>query len=319
MTNRDPHAVVEALLRHKSCLIITHVNPEGDAIGSQLALALALEQHGITVSCYDRDGVPENCRFLPTSERVLQTLPEEMPPLVVYVDADRVERCGLTREALTGAQEFVRIDHHVSEAADLGPALVDPHAAATGELIFALLPLLSTELTPHIATCLHTALMVDTGRFSYSNTSPNTLRIAADLISAGADLATIVDWTWGRMNLASLKLLGFALSALQVSHGGRTAWAVLREEDFRVAGAEPADTEGVIDHIRTVKDAEVALLFSEKSGGIRVSLRSQGHVDVAKIARQYGGGGHIKAAGLTYEGPMEYAISDLLHSVEAML
>ena len=319
MTNPDAQRVADTLLQYPACLIVTHVNPEGDAIGSQLALALALEQHGITVTCYDRDGVPDNCRFLPTWERVQQTLPAEIPPLVIYVDADRLERCAVSREQLPGAQAFARIDHHVSDAENPGPAFVNAHAAAAGELVFELLPLLGATMTPEIATCLLTALMVDTGRFSYTNTTPTTHRIAAELVGVCDCLSTIVEWIWGRLSFPTVKLLGIALATAQISADGRVAWAVLREEDFRRSDAAPEDTEGIIDHIRSIRDVEVAAVFSEKHGKVRVSLRAQGQVDVAQIARQFGGGGHVKAAGLTFEGSMECAVCEILRAIEALL
>ena len=312
----ESRLVAETLLRYPACLIATHINPEGDAIGSQLALALALEQRGITVYCYSHDGVPDNCRFLPTWERVDRTLPAELPPLVVYVDADRLERCGLSRENLPGVEAFARIDHHVSHAPNPGPALVDAKAAATGELVFELLPLLGADLTPAIATCLSTALMVDTGRFCYTNTTPATLRIAAELLAAGADVPAITEWIWGRLPYAAAKLLGFALSSLQVSADGRIAWAVLRNKDFLTAGAASEDTEGIIDHVRSVRGAEVAILFSEKRGVTRASLRSHGRLDVAAIARQFNGGGHVKAAGLTFDGTIDEAIRQVVAAIE---
>jgi phosphoesterase RecJ-like protein len=142
------------------------------------------------------------------------------------------------------------------------------------------------------------------------------LRIAADLIGAGADLPTIIDWIWGRTKYAAAKLLGAALSSLQVSANGRIAWAVLREEDFHTASAREDDTEGIIDHIRSIQDARVAVLFSEKQGEIRGSLRSTGEVDVAKLAGAFGGGGHVKAAGFSYQGPIEYAVCDVLRVIE---
>jgi len=321
MTNNtnDIERVTRTLLEHHSCLILTHINPEGDAIGSMLALALALEERGITVTCYDRDGVPDNCRFLPTWERVRRELPDEIPPLVVYVDADRLERCGVEPDDLPGAEVFVRIDHHQGGTFDAGPALVDPGAAAAAELVFALLPHLSAELTTDIATCLQAAIMVDTGRFSYTNTTPATHRIAAELLAAGADVPAIAEWTWGRVNFPAAKLLGFALSSLQLAQEGRIAWAVLRQQDFQAVNATPEDTEGIIDHIRTIRDAEIAALFSEKRGVVRISLRSNGTVDVARIAQQFHGGGHMKAAGLTYEGAIEHAICDVLRAVESAL
>lgn len=319
MSRSNAPAVAEMLLRYPSCLIATHVNPEGDAIGSQLALALALEQRGITVQCYDRDGVPENCRFLPTSERVLTTLPDVIPPLVVYVDADRLERCDLSREALPGAEAFVRIDHHVSAQPPLGEEMVDTRAAAAGELVFDLLPHLGVTITPEIATCLQTALMVDTGRFSYTNTTPTTLRIAAELVAAGADVATIVEWTWGRMSLPATRLHGRAMAGVQVSTDGRVAWGVLAAHDYEDCGASAEDTEGVIDRVRAIRDVQVALLFSERQGVVRVSLRSQGQVDVAKLAGQFGGGGHVKAAGISHDAPLDTAIHEVLDAVERAL
>jgi len=314
--NVDAVLVARTLLRYRECLIATHINPDGDAIGSMLALALALEQHGITVHCYDRDGVPEICRFLPTQARVRRELPERIPPLVIYVDADRLERCGLERAALAGAETFVRIDHHQGGMCEEGGTLADPCAAATGELIFQLLPALAAHMTPEIATCLQAAIMVDTGRFSYTNTTPTTLRIAAELVAAGADVPTIVEWTWGRVSFPATKLLGYGLASLQLAADGRIVWGVLREEDFQAAHASVEDTEGIIDHIRSVRDAEIAILFSAKRGIVRVSLRSTGHIDVARIARQFDGGGHIKAAGLTFDGPMEQAIDAVLRAVE---
>ena len=321
MINPRPEAVQVAntLLEHPACLILTHINPEGDAIGSMLALALALEQRGITVTCYDRDGVPDICRFLPSWQRVARELPAEIPPLVVYVDADCLERCGVTPEDLPGAEVFARIDHHQGGTFDAGPALVDTRAAATAELMFELLPALGARLTPDIATCLQAAIMVDTGRFSYTNTTPATHRIAAELVAAGADVPTIVEWTWGRTSFAAAKLLGFALSSLQLAKDGRLAWAVLRQQDFQAVNAGPEDTEGIIDHLRAIRDAEIAALFSEKRGVVRVSLRSNGTVDVAQIARQFNGGGHVKAAGLTYEGTIEHALCDVLHALETAL
>lgn len=319
MSRPDAELVAATLLRYPACLIATHVNPEGDAIGSMLALALALEQQGKAVICYDHHGVPENCRFLPTWERVVRELPAALPPLIVYVDADRLERCELSREMFPDAEAFARIDHHTSSAPDPGPAFVSTKAAATGELVFHLLPLLGAALTPAIATCLQTALMVDTGRFSYTNTTPETHRIAAELVAAGADVPTIVDWTWGSVKYEAARLLGAALSTLQLGAGGRIAWAVLRNEDFQCVNALPEDTEGIIDAVRAIRGAEVALLFSEKRGTIRVSLRSRGHVDVAALARRFDGGGHVKAAGLTFAGSMEHALSDVLGAVEQAL
>lgn len=313
-----PEAIVVAdeLLRYPSCLIFTHVNPEGDAIGSMLALAIALEQKGIMVQCFDKDGVPTNNCFLPTASRVLTTLPEVIPPLVVFVDAHTVERCGVNRELLASAQSIVRIDHHISEGADLGLALVDTEAAAAGELVFEVIARLGVELTPDIATCLMTTLMVDTGRFSYSNTTPNTHHVAAALLTAGADTQLISKEIWGCIPVAALTLLGRAMAALQMTSDGRVAWSKLTRDDYIATGAREEDTEGIIDQVRCAQGNEVAALFTERNNVVRVSLRSQGTVDVAALARIFGGGGHVKAAGITMDTPLDDAIAKVLAAID---
>jgi phosphoesterase RecJ-like protein len=307
------------LTRYPACLILSHINPEGDAIGSQLALALALEACGLQVALYNRDGVPANCRFLPTWERVLTTLPSPLPPLVIFVDAERLERCALSQAQLPGVDCFVCIDHHTTTSAPIGPALVDTRAAAAGELVYAVIQALGPPITPAIATCLQAALMVDTGRFSYTNTTPTTHRIAAELLAAGADVPTIVEWTWGRQRFESTNLLGRALTGLARTAEGRIVWAVLRQADFTAAGAAGEDTEGIIDHVRQIDGVEVALLFSEKGGEVRVSLRSKGTVDVAALARRFRGGGHVKAAGLTFTGPIDEAVIQVVAAAQDAL
>ncbi len=319
MMHPEAITVADELLRYPSCLIFTHVNPEGDAIGSMLALALALEQKGITVQCFDKDGVPANNAFLPTAARVLTSLPEVIPPLVVFVDAHKIERCGVSREQLEGAQSIVRIDHHISEGDDIGLALVDTEAAAAGELVFEVIARLGAELTPEIATCLMTALMVDSGRFSYSNTTPNTHHIAAALLAAGADTQLISKEIWGCLPVPTLILLGRAMTALQLTSNGRVAWSFLRSADYKETGAREEDTEGIIDHVRCAMGTTVAVLFTERNNVVRVSLRSQGTVDVAALARQFGGGGHVKAAGITMDMPLDDAIAKVLAAIDDAL
>lgn len=313
------NTVAELLNEYSSCLIATHVNPEGDAIGSQLALALALEALGMQVYCYDRDGVPENCRFLPTWNRVATVLPKEMPPLVIYVDAESLQRCNLSPEQFPSTTRLICIDHHKSYYDKPIPSLIDSNAAATGEIVFPLIKALKIPFTAAIATCLQTALMVDTGRFCYTNTRPNTLNTAAELIAAGADVQLISEWIWGRISLSASLLQGAALNSINTANEGRIAWAVLRARDFTACGATAEDTEGIIDCIRNIDGVQVAILFSEKAGEIRASLRSRGEIDVSLIAKQFNGGGHAKAAGLNFNGPMEYAVAEVIKAIETRM
>lgn len=319
ISEHEFNATAALLKEYSSCLIATHVNPEGDAIGSQLALALTLEAAGLQVCCYDHDGVPEACRFLPTWERVATELPKVMPPLVIYVDAESLQRCNLSPERFPSDIRFLCIDHHKSNNEKPSLSLIDVEAAAAGEIVYSLVKALNVPLTADIATCLQTALMVDTGRFCYTNTRPNTLRTAAELVDAGANVQLITEWIWGRISLAASLLQGAALKSINTSRDGRIAWAVLRARDFTACGASEEDTEGIIDNVRNINGVEVAILFSEKAGAIRASLRSRGEIDVAILARQFHGGGHAKAAGLTFDGPMEYAVAEVVKAVEAKL
>ncbi|UCH35774.1 MAG: bifunctional oligoribonuclease/PAP phosphatase NrnA [Armatimonadota bacterium] len=300
--------------------MLTHVNPDGDALGSLLGLALGLESLGIRTAPLCADPVPAIYRFLPGAERIASDFPAQPPMLAIAVDSDGRSRVGRLALGLERVCTTVDIDHHATEKAFGDVQWVDPRAAATGEMVYRLLRAMDVAVSPDIATCLYTAILTDTGRFCYSNTSPRVLRIAAALVRAGANPQRIYREVYESKSFSASRLLGLALGRLSQTAEGGVIFSTLTQDDFRSAGSTPDETEGIIDHLRAVRQARAAALFvALPDGGVRVSLRSQGAIDVGEVALRFGGGGHTNAAGCTVPGPMPQAQDRVLPAlVEAL-
>ena len=308
--------IADLIRRHDACLLLTHVNPDGDALGSLLGLALGLESAGLRTFPVSADPVPDIYHFLPGADRIRDHLPPQPPMLAISVDADGLARVGRFAAELERVCALVDMDHHATEKAFGDLHWVDPGAAATGEMVYRLLRALPVALTPDIATCLYTAILTDTGRFCYSNTTPRALRIGAQLVRAGADLPLIYREVYESKSFSASKLLGLALGRLRRADDVRVAFSELTPEDFRAASADLGETEGIVDHLRAVREAWAAALFVElPEGAIRVSMRSRGAVDVGEVALRFGGGGHLNAAGCTLPGPMPEARERLLRAL----
>jgi phosphoesterase RecJ-like protein len=300
--------IAELIPRHKTCLLLTHVSPDGDALGSLLGLALGLETIGIRSFPVCADPVPLPYRFLPSADRISAELPPQVPMLAVAVDADGIARVGKFAPDLERVCTIIDIDHHATEKGFGQVQWVDPRAAATGEMIYRLLQAMRVPLNPDIAACIYTAILTDTGRFCYSNTSPRALNIAARLVRAGADPAHIYREVYESRSFSASRLLGLALGRLNQVADGRITYSTLTQDDFRSAGSTPDETEGIIDYLRAVRLARAAALFVElPDGAVRVSMRSRGKTDVGDVALRFGGGGHVNAAGCTVPGPMREA------------
>jgi len=310
-----------ALIRNSASLYIgTHVRPDGDALGSLLALALALEAGGRRVAALCADPAPEPYRFLPGVGRLCADPPPWRADLGLVVDCDGPGRLGRLEAAFVSLPALVDIDHHATDHAFGDVRLVDATAAASGELVYDLVRALGAQITSEVATCLYTALLTDTGRFTYGNTTARALRIASELARAGADPHGIARALYEQRSMAATHLLGVALSRLSAELDHEVVSSMLRLADFRDTGAGPADTEGIIDHLRAIGGPRVALLFVElPEGGVRVSLRSDGSADVSRIALSFGGGGHAMAAGCTLPEGLEQARARVLAAVAAAL
>ena len=310
-----------AIAGSQAIVLACHVNPDGDALGSLLGLALALIPLGKDLVCLSQDGVPDILRFLPGTEMVVKTTASPAFDLALVVDSGELARVGETvKPLLARARCVVDIDHHVTAGAFGDIRVLDASAASTSEIVYALLQTLQVPITPDIATCLFTGIITDTGSFRFQNVTPNTLRVAANLLEAGAPPAHISENVFENRTFAATRLLGAALAALSQTPDGQVVWTHITAGDFRTLGATDQDTEGVVSYVRGVRGAEVGILFREmEAGPIRVSLRARESVNVAEIAARFGGGGHRMASGCTLNVPLAEAEAAVVQAVREVL
>lgn len=288
-------------------LLGCHVNPDGDTLGSALALALALRAAGKQAEVVCADPVPRPYRFLPGSDTLRHTVPAGAYDLGVILDCDGPKRLGSVLPAFRQVPFLIEVDHHPGTERFGQLVVVDTTAAATAEPLFTLLKLGGFALTAAIATCLYVAILTDTGSFRFANTTGRALRLAAELVACGAHPGEIAEQVYASRSFASVALLGRALASLQRSDAGALAWAHLTPRDFTETGSGDADTEGIVHHLRDIEGVRVAALFRQIDGKVRVSLRSREPVNVAAVARVFGGGGHRLAAGCTLAAPLDDA------------
>lgn len=303
-----------------SVYLATHIRPDGDALGAMLGLALALEAKGRRVARLCAHPVPDYYAFLPGAALVRPVPPEWSADLGFALDCDGPSRLGVLEPVFTALPHLVDIDHHAGRNAFGDAQLTDPEAAATSELVYELLLAMGAAVTPEIATCLYTGILDDTGQFSHPNTTAGVLRVAAELVAAGAAPAAIVRKLYLERTVASVRLLGRALAGVILHHGGQVVSSLISRRDLEETGAKPADTEGIIDRLRTIAGPRVAVLLTELEGGqVRVSLRSDGVPNVNGIAALFGGGGHLAAAGCTLDGAPEEARDRVIAAVQEAL
>ncbi|MBA3383343.1 MAG: bifunctional oligoribonuclease/PAP phosphatase NrnA [Actinobacteria bacterium] len=302
----------EAIRGGERFLVTTHENPDGDALGSMLALKLALDQLGKDASMLlvGDAPLPGEYSFMPL-DGLLRSVPDDASQrILLAVDCANESRIGPDPEVLQLSPLVVDIDHHHDNSRFGDVNVIDAKASSTGELLRDLFRELDVELTPQIGEALYIALVTDTGRFQYTNTTPKSLRLAAELVEAGADLHRIFQGVYESVQFAKLKLLARALERAQVYEGGRLVVSYLLRDDFQEVGAAEPYSEGIIDYLRAVEGADMAVLIREppRSGGPlhRVSLRaSHDELDVSAIARKSEGGGHRQAAGFSSEASID--------------
>jgi bifunctional oligoribonuclease and PAP phosphatase NrnA len=313
--------VIEAIRASETICIVGHVRPDGDCIGSQLGLALALRSEGKQVTVWNEDRVPPKLVFL-DPDRLIQR-PERGASFdcVVATDCATLARLGRVGGCIGRRRTFINIDHHVSNSRYADLNWVSPRSPSTGELIFRLLTCARWSVTPAIADCLFTAVSTDTGSFQYPSTRPNTLAVAGKLIERGANLATICDEVYQSFSLSRVRLLKHVYNHFRLTHDNQIAYFWLKQADFVRAGATTEESEGLIDHLRSIEPVVVACVFEEIEPGLtRVSLRSKSdHVNVGEIAAKFGGGGHPAAAGARIPGSPLSAQRRVLNALKRAL
>lgn len=304
---------------HPSFLIVSHVDPDGDAIGSSLGLAWALRTAGREVAVVNTSPLPENLRFMPGSEWVRR--PAQLKgtfSAVVVLDCSSVDRVGSEAEALIApGAAIANIDHHAANDGFGDPRLVNTEACATAELVLDVLDACGYPLEPEAAVCLYTGLASDTGGFRYLNTTPRALRMAARLVEHGALPAVASDALYGKKSEASLRVLGLALSSLERLSQGQVAALTISREMFEKAGASSEDSDGIVQFAKALDGTRVGILIQEVAPGeVRLSIRSDGTVDVNAVAARFGGGGHRNASGARVNGNLATVRREVLEALD---
>ncbi len=308
----DFDLVVDALRSHSRFVVATHENPDGDALGSMLGVTLGLRALGkeATMHLAGQAPLPAEYGFLPLGDLLRDPPADIGERVLVAVDCANERRLGPDPALLGSAALVVDVDHHHDNSRFGAVNLVVADASSTAEIVRDLLAALEVPLTPVLAEALYVGLVTDTGRFQYANTTPKALRLAAELVEAGADVQGVFKQVYETVQFAKLKLLARALDRAQVYEGGRLVVSYLLRSDFTDVGADEPYSEGIIDYLRQTEGAEMAALIreprSEDGPRHRISLRSsRDEIDVSAIARKSAGGGHRQAAGFSSELPVE--------------
>jgi phosphoesterase RecJ-like protein len=301
--------VLRQIEQRERFVLTSHARPDGDAIGSALACCQILRAMGKQADVVLHDGVPRIYRSLPFADQAVQsTRVNGAYEAAIILECDSIHR---TR--LEGLEDrfLISIDHHVSGRPFAHVNWIDPNAVATAEMVFRLAREARVKFSPEVATCLYTALMTDTGSFMFQGTNEHTFALARELVLAGADPAHCARGIYFAHSEAKIRLLGEALRNLNVE--GNVGWVWITQEQMERCGAREEDCEGLVNYVLSIGDIEVAAFFRElPDRRFRVSLRSKGSVDVARLAESFGGGGHQCASGCSLDGPQEQAVHQVL-------
>lgn len=315
-TQESLERIVGVLRRGQRFLVTSHCRPDGDAVGSMLAMGMLLEQMGKSADLVTSDRVPVVYRSLPRADSIRSAMRVHGPyDAVILLECD-----GLERARLLGLEGnfLINIDHHVSGREYGHINWIDYDAASVGEMVLKILKAAGGKLTPEIAVCLYTTVLTDTGGFCYGSTRPATFALAQELTLAGADPIRVAQDIYYSTSTAKMLLLGAALSNLK--REGPLAWLWVTHEDMVRSCAAEEDCEGIVNYAVCVSGVEAAAFLRElPERRIRVSLRGKGRVNMAEIAERLGGGGHASASGCTVEGPLARAIEDILAQLRSVL
>lgn len=308
--------VLDSIHKRKEFLLTSHARPDGDAIGSLLALSGILHKMGKTAEIVMSDSVPVIYKPLPASDTIIHAAQVNgRYEAAILLECDSVQR---TRVQGLDKHFLINIDHHVTAKPFADVNWIDPGACATAEMVYRLGKAAGVRITPDIATCLYTAVLTDTGSFCYSPTNAHTFDLARQLVEHGADPAHIAQNVYFSNPTSKMRLLGAALSTLH--REGPITWMTVTREDMDRCGALEEDCEGLVNYALGIAGVEVAMFFREISNHrVRVSMRSKGAVDVSGMAEAFGGGGHQCASGFSVEGPLDAAIDRVLEALRKNL
>lgn len=307
------------VLESQNIYIASHVQPDGDNIGSMLSLGLALKKLNKNVRLLKSDEIPSDYMFLPNIDLIKDYDNIDEIDLFIALDSSDEGRLGKNKDLLSKAKTILNIDHHISNT-DFGHInIVDHNASSTGELMYDFIKYMNISIDEDMATCIYTAISSDTGSFMYDNTSAKTHEIAADLIKIGIDKRNININLYQNKSLERTKLFIKTMDNLELYFENKVGLAKITQDMLEDCNAKMEDSEGIISFIRDISPVEVAILLKEFSNNeIKVSMRSKRYIDVAKICSNFGGGGHIRAAGCTINESIEEAKALILNEIEGL-
>jgi bifunctional oligoribonuclease and PAP phosphatase NrnA len=320
-TDATMDSIIEILKRENDFVVFSHEFPDGDGIGSQLAMFHLLDKLGKKVTLVNRDKVPEQLLFMPGSDRLVREHVDVTgSEVVVMIDVPVPERCGFEdgKEYISNARHSINIDHHISCIEYAEHNWIDPDASSVGEMLFQLFDRGGFNICRDAAICLYTSMITDTGNFRYSNTTAETLRVAGELIKLGADPAAISGEIYSNLPHSRYRLLALALDTLTLINNGTIATIKVTREMMEKTGASPNDTDGIVNYTSTIKGVRIGVFLRETDDGkVKASLRSKtSKYNVNLIAGKFGGGGHPTASGCTIQAPLEKAEEMIINEAQ---
>jgi phosphoesterase RecJ-like protein len=321
--------LISHLTNSESVFLATHVNPDGDALGALLAMGLTLHAHGRRVVMYNESPIPAVYRFLPGIERITRDFPSPFDfEAVVVLDCGDLERVGAAAQRIRRSPIVINIDHHVTNTGFGHCQLVDPTASSSTEIVYRLLKKLNLGIDRDVAISIYTGILTDTGSFRFANTNSRAFEICAEMVGCGVDPYTVAQHVYGTYSLGRIKLLNMALDSIEISSNGKLSLMTLTRSMFDETETQPEDVDGMINYAKRIEDVQVAALIMENTNGhggmnkghkrYHVSLRSDGTVDVARIAASFGGGGHFNAAGFGVDASLQ-ELKGLIYTIAGQL
>jgi phosphoesterase RecJ-like protein len=298
--------IIHEIEANSSFLVTTHTGPDGDAVGSSMALTSFLLALGKDVTLYYCDPIPDTYRFLPLTDLIVQSIPDRSYDVCFILDAGELKRAGDELSRFSRFKKIINIDHHpyCVEFGDVN--YVDPSASATGALIYRIMKTAGYSIDYNTALCVYVAILTDTGSFRYSNADPEAFTISGELVALGINPWTVAEKLYESQPLKRLELLALALATLTVSNSGEFASITVTLDMYEKTGASSELTDGFVNYPRSIHGVEVSVFFREiKPGAFKVSFRSKGKVNVSSLAMSFGGGGHHNAAGCTLIGSLD--------------
>ena len=313
--------ILGALKQARKVLISSHLDPDGDSIGSQLAMAALAQGWKKKVLVANHGQLPSKYDFLDSEKRIIMHRSDQVlkykPDLVVILESPYLDRIGWVKEAIPRKCTIINIDHHPDNISYGSINYLDSTAAAVAEMVYAVMLRAGFPISPMVASWLYAAILTDTGRFRYASTTSKSMRICAQLIDLGADARYLTDKIYFNFSEQNLRMLGHVLSGLELHCGGRISCLTVDLQSLEQFQISSGDTEGLVDYSLFVNGAQVGALFKEIGPQrTKVSLRSQNHLDIGQLARQYGGGGHKNAAGFTLNQPLSQAKKMVLEELK---